>query len=197
VPAYSTLGWLSDPVLSSFVYDAEPELAEMMFHELAHVLLFVPGDTVFNESFAVTVAAEGLRRYTAAHPMDLGELQEAKVRQAQFVALVLDYRARLQTAFAAPATVAQKRAAKQQLYAALQADYVRLRTQWGGYAGYDNWFRQANNASMNTVATYYDEVPALQRLLAAGHNDLPTFYAACRRLAKMSPAARLAELKKS
>jgi predicted aminopeptidase len=158
------------------------------------VRLFVPGDTVFNESFAVTVAAEGLRRYALVHPMDLTAMQTAKRRHEQFVALVLDYRHRLEAAFAAPVADTQKRADKQRLYTDLQASYATLRQQWGGYAGYDDWFRHANNASMNTVATYYDEVPALQRVLAQKHNDLPAFYAACERLATLSLPARRAAL---
>ncbi len=62
VAAYSTLGWMHDPVLNTFVMLPEPRLADLIFHELAHQLLFIPGDTGFNESFATTVAREGVRR---------------------------------------------------------------------------------------------------------------------------------------
>ena len=63
VAAYSTLGWFNDPVLNTFVYWEEPQLADLIFHELAHQLLYVPGDTQFNESFATTVAMEGVQRW--------------------------------------------------------------------------------------------------------------------------------------
>lgn len=193
VPAYSTLGWFRDPVLSSFVYDPDASLAELLFHELAHQLLFVPGDTVFNESFAVTVADEGLQRYSQVHTLDMARLQLARQRHAQFVTLVQAYRARLQDAFAS-GTEAEKQAAKQRLYGELQAAYVELRQQWGGYKGYDDWFAHVNNARLNTVATYYDEVPALQALLASKHHDLPAFYEACRQLAKLTPEERRQQL---
>src|SRR5438093_1242419 len=49
VPAYSTLGWFDDPVLSSFVGWPETEIARLIFHELAHQLLYVKSDTAFNE----------------------------------------------------------------------------------------------------------------------------------------------------
>jgi predicted aminopeptidase len=60
VPAYSTLGWFDDPVLSSFVSWPETEIARLIFHELAHQLLYVKNDSTFNESFA-TAVEEALR----------------------------------------------------------------------------------------------------------------------------------------
>jgi len=55
VPAYSTLGYFDDPVLSTFARYREVELARLIFHELAHQVVYVKDDTQFNESFAATV----------------------------------------------------------------------------------------------------------------------------------------------
>ena len=55
VPAYSTLGWLDDPLLSTFINYPDAELARLVFHELSHQVVYVPGDSMFNESFASTV----------------------------------------------------------------------------------------------------------------------------------------------
>ncbi len=63
VPAYSTLGWFDDPLLSTFIHYPEAELARIVFHELAHQVVYVKGDTMFNESFASTVEEEGVRRW--------------------------------------------------------------------------------------------------------------------------------------
>jgi predicted aminopeptidase len=38
--AYSTLGWFKDPVLNTFIFDPEPDLAETIFHELGHQRVF-------------------------------------------------------------------------------------------------------------------------------------------------------------
>ena len=67
VEAYSTLGWFKDPLMSTFIDDSEPELAELLFHELAHKRVFAAGDTDFNEAYATTVGQEG------APPMVAGE----------------------------------------------------------------------------------------------------------------------------
>ena len=66
VPAYSTLGYFDDPVLSTFIRYREAELARLIFHELAHQVVYVKDDTAFNESFAVAVEEEGLARWLAA-----------------------------------------------------------------------------------------------------------------------------------
>ncbi|MCD6059905.1 MAG: aminopeptidase [Moraxellaceae bacterium] len=194
ITAYSTLGWFHDPVLSSFVHLPEAELAELLFHELAHQVLFVPGDTVFSESFAVTLAEEGLRRYSERFPQDLSRLRLARQRRDDFVKLVLEYRGRLDAVFAQPWSAAEKRAAKARVYAELQEAYAAQKREWGGHAGYDDWFAGINNARLNTVATYYDQVPALQQLLREKNGDLAEFVAACRRLARMDPASRAREL---
>src|SRR5437764_9555940 len=63
VPAYSTLGRFADPVLSSMLRYGDDELAATIFHELAHQLLYVRGDSEFNEAFATTVEDAGLERW--------------------------------------------------------------------------------------------------------------------------------------
>lgn len=190
IPAYSTLGWFRDPVLSSFIHQSEAELAELIFHELTHQVLFVAGDTVFNESLAVMVAEEGLRRYSEKFPQDMERLALTKKRRDEFVALVLACRQRLQAHFARAGTDEEKRAGKAAIYAELQAAYVEQKQRWGGYAGYDAWFAAVNNARLNTVGTYYDLVPALQQLLRNNDNDFPRFLDVCRELARLSQSTR-------
>src|SRR3954466_1892444 len=63
VEAYSTLGWFKDPILNTFIFDPDAELAEIIFHELGHQRVFARGDTDFNEAFATTVGQEGARRW--------------------------------------------------------------------------------------------------------------------------------------
>jgi len=67
VAAYSTLGRFSDPVLSTMIDYGDTELAAMIFHELAHQLLYVKNDSEFNEAFAMTVEAAGVQRWLQQH----------------------------------------------------------------------------------------------------------------------------------
>ena len=138
VPAYSTLGWFDDPVLNTFVRYPDAELARLVFHELAHQLVYVQGDTMFNESFAVAVEEEGVRRWLARHGDEAGRAAYAtmRARRAEFVRLVLDYRARLEALYREPLTDEAKRAGKARLLGEMEADYRALKAQrWGGWGG--------------------------------------------------------------
>ena len=69
VPAYSTLGWMNwaggDPLLNTFIRQPEGELARLLFHELAHQVVYAKDDTTFNESFATAVERLGVQRWLA------------------------------------------------------------------------------------------------------------------------------------
>jgi len=191
IPAYSTLGWFDDPLLSTFILYPEAELARLLFHELAHQVAYVRDDSTFNESFAVAVERAGVRRYLArVAPERLPEFERANARREDFGALVEGARARLAGIYAAPLDDASKRDAKRRAIAALRRDYESLkRERWNGYAGYDGWFAgEINNAKLASMALYTQRVPAFEALLAGG--DLGRFYARVRELAAMSRAER-------
>jgi len=203
VPAYSTLGWTNwlggDPLLNTFIDWPESDLARLIFHELAHQLLYVRDDTTFNESFATAVEREGLRRWIARRgdPALAQALARAERRRADFLDLLLAHRARLAELYAGGGTDHDKRTGKRALFADLQAAYRRLRGErWGGFAGYDRFFeRELNNAHLGAIGAYNDLVPAFEALLAREGGDLPRFYAAVRALAALPRAEREAALR--
>lgn len=193
VPAYSTLGWFDDPVLSTFVRYPRPELARLIFHELAHQVVYVEGDSTFNESFATAVELEGVRRWLAGHGTDEERRTfEAMGRyRADFVALIARTRTELDAVYAGPGSAEDKRRSKQKAFAALRERYGQLKDAWGGFAGYDRWFSgPVGNAQIASVATYTGQVPAFQALLAREGGDLARFYAAVKRLGSLDPEAR-------
>lgn len=193
VPAYSTLGWFADPLLSTFIGGNEGQVAGLIFHELAHQELYVSGDTTFNESFATTVEREGVRRWLAAHGDDASRLAYAEFaqRRAQFLELLLRYRKLLQANYESGATPEEKRARKQQLFDDLQRDYAQLKEQWGGFTGYDRFFATGiTNAHLAAVGAYNDWVPAFSAMLTVRNGDFVAFYQEVRRLAALPRAER-------
>ncbi len=200
VPAYSTLGWFDDPVLSTFIQYPEAELARIVFHELAHQTVYLKGDTMFNESFASTVEEEGVRRWLEREgtPAQREAHAESRRRRLEFNAFIGKYRARLAAFYERPVPVEERRAGKERVFAELEDEYRALRISWGGFAGYDRLFaRGANNALLASIASYAELVPAFRALLAQKRGDLAAFYDAARgleRLEKPERDARLAAL---
>lgn len=192
VPAYSTLGkleWLGgDPLLNTFLNQHEGDLARLIFHELAHQVVFVPGDTVFNESFATAVERLGGQRWLDRHASDdvRKQLARSDSMRADFRALVLRYKAALDAVYQGPGDDASKRDAKARTMAQMREEHRRMKAErWGGSAGYDAWFERANNATIGLMATYHDGVPAFEALFEREGRDFERFYAAVRRLADL------------
>jgi predicted aminopeptidase len=186
VPAYSTLGYFDDPVLSTFIHYPDTELARLIFHELAHQAVYVKNDSTFNESFAAAVELEGVTRWIKAYATsgDSSAFTTWQSRKQDYLTLIEKYRAKLQQLYGSSAGVDEKRAAKARVFQEMKDDYQRLKVGWGGYAGYDRIFDQnLNNAFIVSTALYTQLVPAFRRLLEKNDGDLPRFYIAARDLA--------------
>ncbi|RXZ33367.1 aminopeptidase [Oxalobacteraceae bacterium CAVE-383] len=192
VPAYSTLGWFKDPVLSTFINYPDAELARLVFHELAHQKYYIKGDSEFNESFATAVESAGVARWlrqygTAAQEQAYRVFEQ---RKRDFLALLLRRRAELGRIYASDADDSQKLREKAAVFDALRADYEVLKQHWGGYAGYDRWFAAPlSNAHLALVATYHDLEPGFAALLRQS-SGFPQFYARVKALGALDKNAR-------
>ena len=210
VPAYSTLGWMNwaggDPLLNTFIHYPEGELARLLFHELAHQVLYVRDDTMFNESFATAVERLGIARWLATWAPERArrEYAELEARRAQFRALTRATRARLQQIYDAPSSslsLDERAARKRAELGAFRESYARLREAWGGdparLRSYDRWVEGANNATFGAQAAYDELVPGFKALFEREGRDFARFYDAARRLADLPRAERHQVLKES
>jgi predicted aminopeptidase len=207
VEAYSTLGWFKDPILNTFIFNPDADLAEIIFHELGHQRVFARGDTDFNEAFATTVGQEGARRWLQKKndKTALENYAAEQRRTSDFVHLIARTREKLEKLYGDQrnaegklkasktpvADINDLRCGKAAIYAQLQIDYQALKESWSGNKEYDAWFaREVNNAKLNSVAAYYDLVPGFERLLALNGGDLDKFYNETERLSKMNKKER-------
>jgi predicted aminopeptidase len=193
VDAYSTLGWFDDPLPSTVINRTDYQLASLIFHELAHQLIYIPGDTTFNESFATTIEREGLRRWLRQQG-DVQDLQRADAdsqRQNGFIALVTSYQDSFERLYDSELSDSEKRLQKLALQDAMRVEYEQLKLAWDGNAAYDRWFANSlNNAQLSTVASYNDLVTAFQNLLGEQDADLKAFYSRVRDLAALPKEER-------
>jgi predicted aminopeptidase len=197
--AYSTLGWFDDPIVSSFIDRSRPKLGFLLFHELGHQVVYLKGDTEFNESFANTVAIEGTRRWLTYlnDGQALADFETAFERQKEFVELIEKYRKELKALYEQDLIPETMDFEKKAVYRKMTEDYQAMKKEWGGYSGYDDFFEdQFNNAKLGSVSAYFDLVPAFRKLLKQNGGDMEAFYEACRRLGEKSKSERHAYLEK-
>ncbi len=196
IPAYSTLGWFEDPLLSSFIRYPDAEVARTIFHELGHQVLYIQGDTTFNESFASAIEEIGLTRWLQTQPerdVLIKNFAEFTSRKKDFVASLKKHRQALEKVYKDGRSDEEKRRGKAEVFASLQREYVTLKESWGGFKGYDGWFSQRlSNAHLATVATYSELVPGFIALHQKMGQPLPLkpFFDAVRVLSKKPKAER-------
>ena len=71
-----------DPLLNTFINYPEGELARLIFHELAHQVVYAKDDTMFNESFATAVERLGVQRWLQTQAGDAGARGLRALRRA-------------------------------------------------------------------------------------------------------------------
>ena len=207
VPAYSTLGWMNwaggDPLLSTFIGYPEGELARLVFHELAHQVLYVPGDTVFNESYATAVERIGGAMWLQREAGEAARAEYAQfnAQRQDFRALALNTRRALTQVYESPEAKAKDwtkvEAQKQAAMADFRERYTALKAAWTGprQNAYDGWVARANNAAFGAQGAYDDLVPEFERLFEREGRDFASFHAAVKRLAALPKDERHATLR--
>ncbi len=194
--AYSTLGWFSDPVLNTMLYKNEAYRVGLIFHELAHQQNYVDDDTAFNEGFATAVEIEGVERWYAQknQPAATKQFYLDRQRSEAFKLMLKNTRDKLAAMYQSDISEQDKQTGKERIFTDLRQDYARLKQQWQGYAGYDNWMQQPlNNAHLALSNTYSEWVPAFRALLKRA-GSFGKFYENVAQLGELKREQRHAKL---
>ena len=176
--AYSTLGWMDDPLLSTMLEQPESRMVAVIVHELAHQRFYIKGRTCINESFASAVAAEGVRRWYAAKG-DPGAydayLRDRRLGRALH-ALLLRPRGGLAALYGGTDDAAALAAGKRELFESLQREYRQFAAA-NDDNRYDAWMAQGlNNAHLAQIAAYYRLEPLFAGMIAERGGDMARFY---------------------
>jgi predicted aminopeptidase len=178
--AFSTLGWFSDPIRPSMLDGGEADLANLVLHEAAHRLLYIKGQTDFNESFASFVGDEGTLLYLedrhGSHCDICRQVRDAHADArvfSGFLASVLDG---LGALYAEETSREEKIRRREDLFAAARRRFETLPWQGDTYA----WFpdRRLDNAVLLSLRRYEGRRDLFQDLLARCDDELSRAVAA-------------------
>ena len=192
-PAYSTLGWFNDPVLNTFINYSETDLAELLFHELAHHHLFIKGDATFNESFATAVAQIGVARWleTKHGGKQRDEYLAKCVSRHTLNELLAKSRNQLKELYASNKSLSEKREGKQELISVLKKDLISLSQSNPAYRKLELWAKRTiNNAVLGARSVYHRRVPAFFMLYEKADRDIDTFLCKVEKIARLKKKER-------
>lgn len=199
VDAYSTLGWFRDPVLNTFIHRDDAELAELIFHELTHQMLYISGDTDFNEAFATANGQEGVRRWlrSCGRTADLRRYENDLRANDEFIELAVATRQELESLYERHKDESPEvlRKLKADQFARFRDAATGIEARWGGAHEIDRWFsKPVNNARLNTLTTYHEQVRGFERLLREQSGDLLKFHAAVKSMEPLGKDERRRKL---
>ena len=174
--AYSTLGWFSDPLLSTFLDDSDEELAETLFHELTHRTYYLKGDTMFNESFATAFAQKSVQLWLKEKGEEkrLENYRQKLKRRDEFRSLLQETKNELNLIYKNTnndsAVILQKR--KQDLMQSFKATCIDLRKKWNKPKSLESWIdEEVNNAKIAASSVYLLKVPYFNQLWEQANQD--------------------------
>lgn len=195
VPAYSTLGNFSDPVLNTMMRWDDMKLVSTLFHELAHQVLYIKDDTAFNESFATAVEEIGIERWLAAkgRPGDMAAYRAGKALHRRLVELVNAAKGDLADYYGRDIDPDSMRELKSARLEQLASD-VSAELRAAGRSD-THWLTgELNNARLLPMSLYDEQVPAFLALYTDCGSKLACLYEEAAKIAALDRGKRDARL---
>ena len=197
VAAYSTLGRFEDPVLNTMMAWDDVRLVGLLFHELAHQVVYIKDDTTFNESFATAVEEAGLERWLDARGEAelLDNFHARKRLERDILEMVESTRAELTQLYSGSDAVSMRQS-KQAILDELSSAVTTRLLEDGLPPRHWLTTGELNNAKLVPLALYEAHVPAFRALLAECAADFDCFYANVKIIGGYDAERRAAELER-
>jgi predicted aminopeptidase len=177
VPAYSTLGWLDDPVTAPMLLRGDPALVEIILHELVHATVYVASHADFNEGIAKFIGQEASIRFfdqrdsdDAAPPTRRAQVAEGRLIDAE----VLGLRQRIKDLYATEPEGPARFALRQTLESEARTAIARLPLATRDATSLSSEMR-LNDACLALRGTYAADIERYGSTLAGLEGDLRAF----------------------
>lgn len=198
VDAYSTLGFLPDPVASVLLQRDDLNLVDTVIHEIAHNTVYARGQSTFNESLATFIGRMGARRFYEARgdAAAAARLEQRAADQGLIDGWLHALIAAARAHYAGPGTAAEKVATREKVFQAAREAFSRdVRPRLHDAARYAALARiEANNAYLLQYERYHLDLDTMRRVFDAGGGDMQRFIARLREAARSAdPFAALRE----
>ncbi len=163
VDAYSTIGYLPDPVIST-MFSNEGRFIELLFHELTHLNFYFEGQGDFNEAFATWMGLNCTLQFLDTHPSTVSD-----VKQIREEVLKNDkYQRSLTTKIQEILTYGKDFYKKPDAVKKRDEYFSWIRstlTKEGGLERAAKW--KWNNALILSLGTYYQLIPTIEKYAAS------------------------------
>lgn len=202
ISAFSTLGKLTDPLLSSMLKYSDHDLVNTIIHELVHTTLFIKDNIDFNERLAVFIANKGTEQfYFEKEGPNSSTVQQIKNENeddalfSQFITKELDELKKWYENFDHSQKISpeEKENLRQKRFSEIKAHFnenilSRLKTK--SYSGFSQ--RALNNATLGNYHTYMKNLDLFEKVYQKNEATISTFLEKCKELNKVDdPEAEL------
>lgn len=182
ITAYSTLGWLDDPLTAPMLREGRERLVETILHELVHATVYVPDEPEFNEGLATFIGQEAAIRFQE----DPGEREEeqSRVEDDRSVAgTLVAFRERIADLYEGSEAGAQRDAARVELESQTRKEMASLDLATLDAKRLAGQVR-LNDACQALIGTYHGDLTRYGERLRELEGDLRAFLESARRAAE-------------
>jgi predicted aminopeptidase len=195
VSAYSTLGWFSDPILSTMLYGDDFDFVNLIIHESTHATVYFKSQADFNERLATFVGNKGTEMFYLEKEGENSETLKKIKDEAydinifsEFISSqVKDLSAFYENLNKESATLAEKLTKRESQMAMITDNFVknvkpRLKT--GRYVNFGK--KNLNNALILYYRTYVYDLKDFETMYDLKNKNMNTFISYCKSLEQNS-----------
>lgn len=191
-PAFSTLGWFDDPLLSTVVKFDEVSLVDTVVHEILHNTVWVQDNADFNESLANFVGVRGAREFFHQRPDGASLAEQAEARfhdELLFADFLKQVRTQLDVVYKDSSELAdleddeERERIEAEIVARRELVFSEARSRWVSVRelfrseGYRKKNLEINNAMIIANQVYLTKLEVFEKLFKSCGEELPKFVA--------------------